>query len=58
MKKEEVEYENLINKINSLQDTLSMLKIKLNSVYTMCNNSFAEVNCENESKDNKNDRRK
>ena len=32
MKKEEVDYENLINKINSLQDTLSMLKIKLNSI--------------------------
>tara|TARA_B100001094_G_C18178834_1_gene799601 strand:+ start:1910 stop:2086 length:177 start_codon:yes stop_codon:yes gene_type:complete len=58
MKKEEADYENLINKINSLQDTLSMLKIKLNTVYTMCNNSLAEVNCENESKDIKNDGRK
>ena len=58
MKKEEVDYENLINKINSLQDTLSILKNELNSVYTMCNNSFGDTNNENESKDIKNDRRK
>lgn len=56
MKKEEIDYDKLINKINSLQDTLSMLKNKLNSVYTMCDSSFKEVSSENESKDNKNDR--
>jgi|TARA_Y200000002_G_C22450105_1_gene565934 hypothetical protein len=58
MKKQETSYEDLINKINSLQHTLSLLKNELNSVYTMCNNSFGDINAENESKDIKNDGRK
>ena len=56
MKKTETNYEELINKINSLQATLSNLKNKLNSVYTMCDTYFDESKNENKLKDNKDDR--
>ncbi len=56
MQKNESEYEVLIDKINSLQATLSNLKNKLNSVYTICDTYFDES--KNKIKDDKNDRRK
>ncbi len=58
MKNEEIEcYDNLIKKINMLQNTLTKLKTKLNSVYTMCDAAFCEDIGGPDSKDINNERR-
>ncbi len=56
MKEQEIKYDDLINKINSLELTLSKLKNKLNSVYTICDTYLCEGS-NNETKDIKNERR-
>jgi len=58
MKDDEIKYDDLISKINSLQVTLSKLKNKLNSVYNMCDTFMCEDLTDDESKDIKNERRR
>ena len=58
MKDDEIKYDDLISKINSLQVTLSKLKNKLNSVYNMCDTFMCEDLTDDVSKDIKNERRR
>ena len=57
MNETETKYDDLINKINSLEVTLSKLKNKLNAVYTMCDTYMCDERENDETKDIKNERR-
>ena len=58
MKDNNMGYDDLITKIDSLQATLLSLKSKLNSVYNMCDEQLNTEGVDDEIKDTKNERRR
>ncbi len=58
MNKDDAEcYDKLIEKINMLQNTLTKLKSRLKTVYTMCDTAFCEEKNAPDTKDTNNERR-